>query len=299
MKKNKYEEYDFLLPLIGVDINVAMAVFKPYVNFKIRGYNKKFGGFPEELVAFSKDIAMARPKTKKGPDFGKLGDCKAVQVKRMTDRLNVNQVKNLMDLNINSKTDDITKIRNSGNPPIARLENCKFFNSNIWAKIKKLILVYHEADIITDIRIFDGLKYDDVLNDDYEFIKNNKNEDSKIITLKKKTGSVQIKKNMDAFLSESIVPKNLDNKIIDQISYIETIFSEKLKFYKENNVEEQEKIVNFVNNTANPSQLIEFAERIAKSNKLSPSQLTDIVEIFKKSIKASEFVDSRDDDLAF
>jgi hypothetical protein len=309
MKKiiKKFEDYDFLLPLIGVDLNVAMEIFSPYMKMNIRGYPngekfkdvKKIGGFPEELFAFAQDVAMARPKNKKGPDFEGYGECKSVKVKMFTESLNRNQKKYLTDLNVNINSPNLSKIRGSGNPIISFFEkNSRFYNTNVWGKIKKVVFIYHFNDLITDIRIFDGVKYMRVLCEDYELIKNNNNIDPKIFTLKKKTNTIQVKKNLDAFLSESIVPKDFSNNIVDQQQYIETIFKKKLEEYKENNVEEQERIENFIKNTANSTQLVKYAEMMTKSNKLTPSQLIEIRDIFSRALKGCKY-SAKEDDLPF
>jgi hypothetical protein len=307
MKKKiikKFEDYDFLLPFIGIDLKVAMDIFRPYMKMNIRGYPngekfkdiQKIGGFPEELYALVKDYA--RPKNKKGPDFEE-GECKSVKIKYYSDKLNRNQRKDLTDLGVNIDSPNLSKIRDSGNPIISFFEkNSRFYNTNVWGKIKKVVFIYHFNDIITDIRIFDGVKYMRVLCEDYELIKNNNNIDTKIFTLKKKTQTIQVKKNLDAFLSESIITKGFSNNIVDQQQYIETIFKKKLEEYKENNVEEQERIENFIKNTANSTQLIKYAEMMVRSNKLTPSQLIELRDIFIKALKGSKY-SAKDDILPF
>lgn len=265
-------EYKSLLPLIGVDMNVAMPIFSKFVDFKIRGYNKDFGGFPEELIAFILD--MRRPTNIKGPDFNELGDCKGVKAKFITkEELNKDQKQLLLSLNVDLIS-CVTTLRNYGNPPVASFEpNINFFETNLWNKIRKIIFVYHVNGIIEDIRIFDGEKYKDVLNNDYELIKNNKNSETKILTLKKVTGSIQIKKTLDIFLSESIIDSNCEtNEIANQIEYIENLFINKLNIYKDNCKD------------CNPK--FENIERFIITGKNTPEQLMRIIEL--ANIKLSE-----------
>ena len=70
------KEYTFLRNLIGIDLIIALPIFKEYIDIKkSHGYNKEIGGFPEELVAFVWDLK--RPTNIKGADFGINGECNA------------------------------------------------------------------------------------------------------------------------------------------------------------------------------------------------------------------------------
>lgn len=235
MNKNKeFEEYECLLPLIGIDlvkIIPYLAKFNIIVNLK--GYNKEIGGVPEDLVAFM--LGKERSKNKKGPDFGELGECKSVKLKpNLTKRkLNVNQRNNLIRLNVNLEKCEKIKTRESGNPIISTFnKNVDFFESNVWEKSKKIIYIFHRNNIIDDIKIFDGEKYKDFLFSDDNYIKNNNNADTQIFTHKLKTNTIQMKLNMCQYLSDSIIPEDYTNNIINQDEYINNLLFEKVCTYK-------------------------------------------------------------------
>lgn len=261
--KNKYCE---LSPIVGIDLKIAKEeIFSKYMYINTRGYNKEIGGIVEDLVAFS--FNTKRPTTKKGADF-LFGECKSVKSKRLKDtKLNSEQIKNLKELGID--TNDITNkniyttLRNTGNPPIAIFnKNVDFFDSILYKKLKTIIFVYHIDNIIEDIRIFDGMKYMDVMKNDYELIKNGKNSETKILTLKNVTQSIQMKKFMDIFLSESI-SYDVNNNIDNQFEYIFNLFFEKLYTYKYSISSEAIKRIE-----KNEKKIIKNKELIIKSNNI-------------------------------
>lgn len=227
------ENYEILKGIIGIDLSVAIPIFQKYIDFTPRGYNKETGGFPEELVAFL--LNMRRPTNIKGADFKDIGEIKSVKSRINNEKTKTKQdvVVFLSELGVNIENSK-TKLRNCGNPPISNFEKDKtFFETNIYDKIKKIIFIYHLDNVIIDIRIFDGKKFKNILNDDYELIKNGKNSETKIITLKEATGSIQIKKYMDIFLSDSIIESGFSNNIQSQEDYINELFLNKLINYKD------------------------------------------------------------------
>jgi hypothetical protein len=274
MDKSVYNE---LKDLIGIDMNIAMPIFLKYVKFEIRGYNKDFGGFPEELVAFR--LKLNRPTTKKGPDFDELGDCKAVAGKILSKPvLDSSQKLSLITLGLDPK-DCLTTLRNCGNPPIANLEKISdFFRTNLWNKIRRVIFIYHVDGKIIDIRIFDGEKYKYVLENDYNLINQDKRDETKILALKLKTGSVQIKKTMDIFLSESI-SSDVDNNIDNQEEYINKLFSENLSNYRETTPKPNfNNIKDFVGMYANFSELAILEEIIKNRRKEISESMNFLIE---------------------
>jgi hypothetical protein len=120
--------------------------------------------------------------------------------------------------------------------------------------------VYHINNIIVDIRIFDGEKYKNILESDYKLIKSNRNSETKILTLKKKTGLIQIKKSMDIFLSKSIIKNKKLNNISDQDVYIKNLFFNRLFDYYHN-----EKIKPILREEKQVNKLEERVTRIKES----------------------------------
>lgn len=274
-------KYESLIPLVGVDLKIAKTIFCEFISVNTRGYNKEIGGIAEDLIAVSFDVA--RPTNKKGSDFDELGDSKSVKsrlIKRTT--FTENQVNTLVDIGI--KEEDVKKhetiVRECGNPIISSLENkVDFFDTNVWAKMKKLILVYHVDNIIQDIRVFDSEQYKYILESDYKLIEEQKYKETKILTLKLKTGLIQIKKNLAHFLSKSIVPDNFKlHKITDQKDYINDLFLEKLPSYKERKRERREKKVTFEdvkNYNYSGDQMEEMIEHLSKLLKEHKSIIPD------------------------
>jgi len=290
MKEEKFEEefelYNRLLPLKGIDMRIAIPYFIANgVNFKPMGYNKEFGGFPEDLIALSFD--SSRPTNRKGADF-KEGDSKSIKAKLLkNDTLSKKQkdeLKNLIDPDLCK-----TKLRNCGNTPIGEFEDDDLLKTDLWQKMYRLILVYQIDGIIIDIRIFSSEKFKNVLINDYNFIRNGENEKTEILTIKKYKNNksfIQIKKYRDVFLSKSIYPDDYTNNITNQQEYIESIFSKNLEYYRNHKEEfkknKKDKVkIMLLNSGFTVSDMIEFRELI------------------DKNIKGHEFITSDDSELQF
>ena len=168
-----------LQKLIGIDLNVAIKIFADKGNIvtKNRGFNKKVGGFAEELVALILD--EKRPTSLKGRDFNNF-ELKSIKAKYVnSDRTNVGSL-----------------LRDGGNTPISpfKKNEVDFTTSNIYDKVKKLVCVYHIDEIITDIRFFDGEELFETLRNDYNLIAESKRTETELLTLKEKNGMIMIKK---------------------------------------------------------------------------------------------------------
>lgn len=246
----KLKDYECLKCCIGMDLLVAKTIFGEYFRINTRGYNKEIGGIAEDVVAFI--FNSDRPTAKKGPDFKDNGECKSVKARLSTRRLNINQRETLIELGIDPDSRNCkTNIRNSGNPPISDFQpDVDFKDSNLYNKLKKIIFIYHINNIIIDIRIFDIKKFYKILESDYNLMKSGRNSETKILTHKKVTNLIQIKKFLDIFLSKSIINKNFKNVITNQEEYINNLFFEKLYTYKhthenksKNKVEKNKKII--------------------------------------------------------
>lgn len=238
-----------LRKLIGIDLVEAMNIFREYkVPIKVRGYSKTFGGFPEELIAFL--LEKDRPANKKGADFEGLFEVKSIKSRKLVNG----------------------DIRTCGDTPISNFNenDIDFLKSNIWNKIEKLLSVFHFNGTIIDIRFFDGNEFKSILKNDYELIKNKRNKETKILTLKS-IGNIQIKKNGAIHLSTSIC-ENVDNEIKNQKGYIMNLFGDALNSFVTKDtlpVKSIKKIVDNPNITINDlKKIIELAEMKIKESEI-------------------------------
>lgn len=241
-----YINIEKLRVLIGINCINAIKVFNKFYDttFIPRGYNKEIGGFPEELVAII--LNEKRPTSFKGPDFSEF-EVKSVKSK-ITKRKG--------------------EIRGEGDMPISNWDNEKNFkNSNIWKKMKKMVIFYHIDNIIVDIRVFNGEKYFNILENDYELIREGKNKETTIITRKPNTNSIQVKKSFCIFNSYSLfyddgcIPKvNGDVKSDD---YILDLF---IQYNKP--IDAFEKIVNNEKSLDNLQKMKNIIEQKIKENNM-------------------------------
>lgn len=234
--------------LIGIDLIVAMKIFKSKGNVipNMRGYNKEIGGFPEELIAFV--IGEQRPTSSKGRDF---------------THFEVKSIKG----EARKRGGWGTK----GDTPVSSFTGVSFFESNIWAKLRKMLVVVHHNNIVVDIRFFSGEDMVDVLKDDYELISQGKRTECKILTLKEKTKSIQIKyqgaiKRSLSICDPFLMGKVIDNKITNQEQYILELFGDALTKHKQLLKEKQlttlESIKKFINSPHTSIREIEKLRRL-------------------------------------
>jgi len=224
---------DRLKLLIGLDTSIVKKLFAQY---GIKRFRKDKDGFTEDMIALILDLA--RPTTKKGMDFPDFAEVKQISCY------------------VNYKGD----LRVKGDTPIANLEEGEFVDSNVWDKSRKILCVlvinhcphcdsskrrklkgrknlceckeiYTDAQaltIIAEIKMFDGEKYKDIMENDWKYIHNGERKKANIFALKEKwDNQIQIKRNGCIKLSDSLTA-GTDNKIVDQEAYASDLFEENL-----------------------------------------------------------------------
>jgi len=191
-----------LLTLIGLDTNVAKALFLQY---GIKPPRKGRDGFTENLIALL--LNKARPTNTKGADFQGLFEVKQIAL---------------------TKTKVSQEYRTGGDTPLANLEEGDFFESNLWDKTRRILCVCTDEDVIVDIRLFDGEKYKETMKSDWDLLQAGMRMETEMFSLKVKwNNQVQMKKNGCLFLSESLT-EGVDNNITNQELYCAELFEENL-----------------------------------------------------------------------
>ena len=216
-----HEIFEKLQSLRGINRDITFRIFRE------NKLDVKYKGFSENIVALSLNREL--PKHKRGPDF------KEFEVKEVK----VHFIKN-------------GQMRTGGDTSISPYMECDkdFEKSNIYDKIKSLLLICVYNGIIIDVRIFDGEKHKEDMIVDYESIKKYKNlhrKSNKILVFKTRGNTIMLKGNSAINLSESIFYK--DNIITDQEAYIHNLFDNKFQYYH------QEDIIQTVINNASFSDL--------------------------------------------
>ena len=207
--------------LIGLDTSIVKKLFAQY---GIKRFRKDKDGFTEDMIALI--LEFDRPTNKKGMDFPDFAEAKQISCY------------------VNYKG----FLRVKGDTPIATLEKSEFVDSNVWDKSRKILCVlvvnhcphcnssnrrklkgrknlcecgeiYTDAQsltIITEIKMFDGEKYKDIMENDWNLIHNGQRTKTSIFTLKEKwNNQIQIKSNGCIKLSESLT-EGVDNNITNQ-----------------------------------------------------------------------------------
>ena len=196
-----------LQPLKGINLDVAFRIFKS------KKLDVKASGFVENLIALLLDREL--PKNERGMDFKGLFEVKEIKVHY-------------------TKTG---QMRTGGDTNISSYLNSEpnFFESNIWDKTNKILIVcVDENRIIVDVRFFDGEPYADQMKQDYEAIKTARNlcrQNNKILVFKTGFNSIMLKGNCAIDMSESIL--DVENEIDNQDSYIRGLFDHKFQSYQE------------------------------------------------------------------
>jgi hypothetical protein len=194
--------------LKGINLDVAFRIFRE------NKLDVKASGFVENIIALLLDREL--PKNERGMDFKGLFEVKEIKV------------------HFNKKN---AQMRTGGDTNISSYLNSEpnFFESNIWDKTKKILIVcVDENRIIVDVRIFDGESYADQMKQDYDAIKTAKNlcrQNNKILVFKTGFNSIMIKGNCAIDMSESIILN--ENEIDNQDSYIRGLFDHKFQSYQE------------------------------------------------------------------
>lgn len=194
--------------LKGINLDTAFRIFKE------NKLDVKASGFVENLVALLIDREL--PKNERGMDFKGLFEVKEIKV------------------HFNKKTGEM---RTGGDTNISSYLNSEpnFFESNIWDKTSKVLIVCVENRIIVDIRFFDGEQYAEQMKQDYESIKQLKNlcrQNNKILVFKTGFNSIMMKGNVAIDMSESIIYDE-ENEIDNQDFYINQLFGSKFASYQE------------------------------------------------------------------
>jgi len=197
-----------LQPLKGINLDVAFRIFKS------KKLDVKAAGFVENLIALLLDREL--PKNERGMDFKGLFEVKEIKV------------------HFNKKNG---QMRTGGDTNISSYLNSEpdFFESNIWDKTNKILIVcVDENRIIVDVRFFDGEPFAEQMKQDYEAIKTAKNlcrQNNKILVFKTGFNSIMMKGNCAIDMSESIL--DVENEIDNQDSYIRGLFDHKFQSYQE------------------------------------------------------------------
>lgn len=193
--------------LKGINLDIAFRIFKE------NKLDVKSSGFVENLIALLIDREL--PKNERGMDFKGLFEVKEVKV------------------HFNKSGE----MRTGGDTNISSYLNSEpnFFESNIWDKTSKILIVCVENRIIVDIRFFDGEKYAEQMKKDYESIKQLKNlcrQNNKILVFKTGYNSIMMKGNTAIDMSESVLYDE-ENEIDNQDFYIKELFGNKFASYQE------------------------------------------------------------------
>lgn len=215
--------------LKGINLDVAFRIFKE------NKLDVKSSGFVENLIALLIDREL--PKNERGMDFKGLFEVKEVKVKYTKK----GEMRTYGDTNISSY------INSEPN----------FFESNIWDKTSKVLIVCVENRIVVDIRFFDGEMYAEQMKKDYESIKQLKNlcrQNNKILVFKTGFNSIMLKGNAAIDMSESILYDE-ENEIDNQEFYIKDIFGSKFALYQEQRKSAIEKIQMLLNTNISLSDL--------------------------------------------
>jgi hypothetical protein len=197
-----------LQPLKGINLDVAFRIFRE------KKLDVKASGFVENLIALLLDREL--PKNERGMDFKGLFEVKEIKV------------------HFNKKNG---QMRTGGDTNISSYLNSEpnFFESNIWDKTNKILIVcVDENRVIVDVRFFDGEPFAEQMKQDYESIKTAKNlcrQNNKILVFKTGFNSIMMKGNCAIDMSESIL--DVENEIDDQSSYIRGLFDHKFQSYQE------------------------------------------------------------------
>ncbi len=197
-----------LQPLKGINLDVAFRIFRE------KKLDVKASGFVENLIALLLDREL--PKNERGMDFKGLFEVKEIKV------------------HFNKKNG---QMRTGGDTNISSYLNSEpnFFESNIWDKTNKILIVcVDENRVIVDVRFFDGEPFAEQMKQDYEAIKTAKNlcrQNNKILVFKTGFNSIMMKGNCAIDMSESIL--DVENDIEDQNSYILGLFNHKFQSYQE------------------------------------------------------------------
>lgn len=196
-----------LQPLKGINLDVAFRIFRE------KKLDVKASGFVENLIALLLDREL--PKNERGMDFKGLFEVKEIKV------------------HFNKKNG---QMRTGGDTNISSYLNSEpnFFESNIWDKTSKILIVcVDENRVIVDVRFFDGEPFAEQMKQDYEAIKTAKNlcrQNNKILVFKTGFNSIMMKGNCAIDMSESIL--DVENDIDDQNSYIRGLFDHKFQSYQ-------------------------------------------------------------------
>ena len=191
-----------LQPLKGINLDVAFRIFRD------KKLDVKQSGFVENVIALLIDREL--PKNERGMDFKGLFEVKEMKVK-FTKK---GKMTNLGDTNISSYLNS----------------EPDFFESNIWDKSNKILIVCVDQNrVVVDVRFFDGEPYAEIMKSDYEAIKEAKNlcrQNNKILVFKTGYNSIMMKGNT-SILSDNEI------EISNQEIYILDLFSNKFESYVE------------------------------------------------------------------
>lgn len=197
-----------LQPLKGINLDVAFRIFRD------KKLDVKQSGFVENVIALLIDREL--PKNERGMDFKGLFEVKEMKVK-FTKK---GKMTNLGDTNISSYLNS----------------EPDFFESNIWDKSNKILIVCVDQNrVVVDVRFFDGEPYAEIMKSDYEAIKEAKNlcrQNNKILVFKTGYNSIMMKGNTAIDMSTSILSDN-EIEISNQEIYILDLFSNKFESYVE------------------------------------------------------------------
>lgn len=221
--KIENEIIEKLQALKGINLDVAFRIFKE------KKLNVKASGFVENVIALL--IGRDLPKNERGMDFKGLFEVKEIKV------------------NFTKRTGEM---RTGGDTNISSYINSEpnFFESNIWDKTNKILIVcVDQHRVIVDVRFFDGEPYAEQMKQDYEAIKTAKNlcrQSNKILVFKTGYNSIMLKGNSAISMSESILFDN-DNVIVNQDTYIRDMFDSKFASYQEKTKNAAETICSLMN----------------------------------------------------
>jgi len=230
--------------LKGMNLDVAYHIFRE------NKIDVKASGFVENVIAMLIDREL--PKNERGMDFKGLFEVKEIKV------------------NFTKKTGEM---RTGGDTAISAYLNSEtnFFESNIWDKSNKILIVCVDSNrIVVDVRFFDGEIYAQDMKKDYESIQISKNlcrQNNKILVFKTGRNSIMMKGNTAIDMSESILYDN-ENEILNQDSYILDLFDNKFASYQNKTKKSIETIYSIMEGLSinELQKLIEKAEKQINSS---------------------------------